>query len=231
MIVAVTGGKGGVGKSTVALNLAAELDAVVVDGDLSTADLPRGSGPDLHDVLAGRIDPLDAVEEFWNVQLLPSGRTLQGARAVDLQAFETVVTRLTRRFGPVIVDCPAGLAQDVGVEIASADVAVLVTNASEAALSNAERTRDLAVTLDTAVAAVVLNETGHSTYDRIRSDVRRRFNAPVTYVPKRTDIRAAGEDWVPVRDASPESPACERFEELGDRLRACRRRVHRRGVH
>ncbi|WEL17702.1 FleN family ATPase involved in flagellar biosynthesis [Halorhabdus sp. SVX81] len=230
MIVAVAGGKGGVGKSTVALNLAAELDAVVVDGDLSTADLPRGTGPDLHDVLAGRADPMDGVEEFWNVELLPCGRTVQGARAVDLQAFETVVGRLERMSGPVVIDCPAGLARDVGSEIASADVVVLVTNPSEAALANAARTRDLAAKLETPVVAVVLNQTDESTYERRRTEVRKRFNAPVTYVPQRTTIHRAQEDWVPVRDAFPESFPVERFEELAASLAECRHRIDGRWV-
>ncbi|MFW5973812.1 MAG: P-loop NTPase, partial [Natrialbaceae archaeon] len=73
MILAVTAGKGGVGKSTVAYNLGAELDAVVVDADLGMADLPGSRGPDLHDVLAGRASPLEAVREAGPVPILPCG--------------------------------------------------------------------------------------------------------------------------------------------------------------
>jgi len=106
MIVAVSGGKGGVGKSTIALNLGRELDAVVVDGDLTTADLPRGHGPNLHDVLAGRADPLEAIDRRDAVRVLPCGRTLAGARAADLTAFARVIDRIERAFGRVLVDCP-----------------------------------------------------------------------------------------------------------------------------
>ncbi len=140
MIVAVSGGKGGVGKSTVSLNLGRELGAIVVDADLATADLPRGSGPDLHDVLAGRADPLEAVEPIGSVRFLPCGRTLAGARASNLARLPRVVDRLERECGRVVVDCPAGLARDVGVQLECAHVSVLVTAPTESALVDAVRT-------------------------------------------------------------------------------------------
>ena len=157
MIVAVTGGKGGVGKSTVAHNLGYELDAVVIDGDLAKADLPSGRGPDLHDVLAGRADPMDAVQRLGAVRMLPCGDTLEGAFAADMARFPEAVERVARECGTVVIDCPAGLARDVGVQLDCADVAVLVTTPDRTALLNAYRTKEVALEFDTPVASAVLN--------------------------------------------------------------------------
>lgn len=227
MIVAVTGGKGGVGKSTVALNLGSELDAIVVDADLAMADLPRGRGPDLHDVLAGRADPLEAVTRVGGVELLPCGRTLAGARAADLTAFDGVVDRVAREFGRVVIDCPAGLAGDVGVQLHVADVAVIVTNPDRAALSDAVRTRRLAREIGTPLGAVVLNRARDD--DRVDA-IEDALGAPVTVVPGSTELRDAQAAGRPVRDVFPESPAATRLSSLAATLEKCERAIRRSGA-
>lgn len=223
MIVAVTGGKGGVGKSTVSLNLARELDAVVVDADLSTADLPRGSGPDLHDILAGRAEPMDGVEQVGAVRVLPCGRTLAGARAVELSALPRVVDRIERECGRVVVDCPAGLARDVGTVIDSAHVAVLVTTPNEAALVDALRTRQLALDLETPIAAGILNRVTTTYRDRVAARLDQQLTASTTTIEERPVIAEAQRRWRPIRDHEPSCPDLEAFETASRAIERCER--------
>ena len=213
MILAVTGGKGGVGKSTVAYNLGAALDGVVVDADLAMADLPTGRGPDLHDVLAGRATAVEAVREDGPVALLPCGRSLAGARACDPTALVEAVEAVAAEYGRVVVDCPAGMCGDVGLGLLAAEACVVVTEPSPAALGDALRARALARELDAGLVGVVLNRAppGVPT-DR----VARRLGAPVTTVPEDdrvADAQAAGR---PVRATAPESAAAGAFAELAD---------------
>jgi len=214
MIVAVTGGKGGVGKSTVSLNLGRELDAVVVDGDLATADLPSGRGPDLHDVLAGRAAPMEAVERIGPVRFLPCGRTLAGARAADLERFRETVELLDRQCGSVVVDCPAGLARDVGVQIAAADLGVLVSTPTRPALENAVAVARLARRVGTPVASVVLNRASVPDDERVAERVESGLSTTTTLVPEHDSVAAAQAADRPLRDRSPDSPAVESFEAI-----------------
>lgn len=219
MIVAVGGGKGGVGKSTIALNLGAELDALVVDGDLAMADLPRGRGPDLHDVLAGRADPLEAVRRVGAAHLLPCGRSLAGARAADLGRFETVIEGVEREFGRVVIDCPAGLASDVGTQLHLADVVVLVTTDTAEAIADALRTKRLALEAATPVGAVVLNRASVSA-DRERT-IERTLGASVVTVPSSEEIHDARTKERPVRECAPDSVSATRIETLGETIARC----------
>ena len=200
MIVAVAGGKGGVGKTTTSWNLGRELDAVVVDGDLATPDLPSGSGADLHDVLAGRVGPQDAVEDHGPVTLLPCGRTLAGARASRLEAFGPVLEQVEREWGRVVVDCPAGLARDVGVQLRSADLAVLVTVPERVAVVDAFRTRNLAASVRTPLGGVVLNKVSRRVHEDLAKRMGRILDTEVTVVPRSSAVESAQARWVPVRE-------------------------------
>jgi septum site-determining protein MinD len=211
VILAVAGGKGGVGKSTVALELGAELDAVVVDADLGMADLAARRGPDLHDVLAGRAAPVEAVCEEGPVRLLPCGRTLAGARAADATRLVGAAEAVADAYERVVIDCPAGMAADAGMPLLAADASVLVASPREFALADALRTRELARELDAGLAAVALNRTGpNPPTERIQ----RALGAPVVTIPDDDRVRRAQRQGWPVSELATDSEPALRFGEL-----------------
>lgn len=221
MIVAVTGGKGGVGKSTVAYNLGAQLDGIVVDGDLAMADLPAGHGPDLHDVLAGRASIEEAVRTDGAVPLVPCGRTLAGARSAELTGLHDALVTLHRHHRWVVVDSPAGLRADVGIPLSAADTAVLVTEPSKAAITDGLRVRELARAVETGLCRVVLNRAGHA---RATDSLADRFGAPVVTVPESAELATAHRHGQPIAHAAPDSPAADAFDRLASAVYSCRSR-------
>jgi len=216
MILAVAGGKGGVGKTTVAYNVAAALDAVVVDADLGMADLPAASGPDLHDALAGRADARECVRG-GPVDVLPCGRSLSGARASDLSALAAALRPVERERGTLVVDCPAGRRADAGVPLAVADACLLVASPRSFALADAVRTRELARELDAGLVAAAVNRVVD---DPPAAAVADALGAPVEVVPADPRVGRSVAAEEPVVDRAPDSTAATAIGALARRVPA-----------
>ncbi|GAB7009591.1 MinD/ParA family ATP-binding protein [Halorubrum trueperi] len=214
MILAVAGGKGGVGKTTLAYNVAAALDAVVVDADLGMADLPSGRGPDLHDVLAGGADPAETLRP-GPVDIVPCGRTLAGARACDLTRLESAIASIERERGTVILDCPAGRRADAGVPLAAADACLLVVSPRAFALADAIRTRALAHELDAGLVGCAVNRVTEPPPTEAIADA---LGAPAAIVPADPRVGRSVADERPIVDHAPDSDAAAAVRDLTRRV-------------
>lgn len=127
-ILAITNQKGGVGKTTTAINLAASLAAndlrvLLVDSD-PQGNATTGVGvtkhpdrPSLYHVLLGGINPADAIlsTEFDGLDLIPADKNLVGAN-LELVDTDNRECRLCHQLGLIrdqyhyiLVDCPPAL--------------------------------------------------------------------------------------------------------------------------
>lgn len=147
LTVAVISGKGGVGKTNIAVNLAVclrarGLDVALVDLDLglANADVLLGADPDcdLRDVLARRRGLADALAPAaGGVRFATAALGATGAASNDIER-----ARLCALLGQVngevvLYDCAAGIDANVMTFARAADVVVVVTTPEPTALTDA----------------------------------------------------------------------------------------------
>lgn len=158
-IAAVLGARGGVGASTVAVNLAWLLSqeqgqqVVLVDLDLAfgtialSLDIEPGSG--FRDVLQNpsRIDPLflerAALRVNDTLAILGTEESLVGGGHWSAEAFVPLLTELGKTFDHIVLDIPRAFAVQHPEIIATAMTTVLVTDLSLSAMRDALRIRSM----------------------------------------------------------------------------------------
>ena len=190
-MLAITGGKGGVGKTTTALGLAAAAarrgrEPIVVDGDSDLPDLATVAGTDGKGLARFARGDTPSVA---GTQV--AGVTVLGARLGDDGLVEPALRRLSdaRRF--VVVDCPAGAGEPAALPLTYATRSVVVTTGTERALADGQKAADMAGRLGAPLVCVA----------RCSSDTDGRiadgFDVPVVPVP----AVAAGRQWRGVETA------------------------------
>ncbi|WP_048862503.1 Mrp/NBP35 family ATP-binding protein, partial [Acidisphaera rubrifaciens] len=246
-VIAVASGKGGVGKSTVAVNLAIalarpdaggrRLSVGLLDADIYGPSLPRMLGlarkPELRD---GRMVPLDA----WGLKTMSIGYLVEDETPMIwrgpmvMGALEQMMGQCD--WGPLdvmIVDMPPGtgdaqLTMAQRVDLAGA---VIVSTPQDIALIDARRGARMFERVGVPVLGVVENMSyfccpncGHRAeifgHGGAAAEAARLGVPFLGEVPLLAAIRTAGDEGTPIAAGAPDSDAAAAYRAIADAIRA-----------
>ena len=238
--IAVTGGKGGVGKTTVALNLALVLaksgNQVLLldaDTDLANVSLLVGLYPErtLADVVAGRCSMDEVIlHSHSGLHIVPGASGVQ--ECMDMSNGDSLVLlralhELEHRYDYVIVDTAAGL-QAVGLHmIAAAELACLVVSPDPASLTDAFslmkvlKRRGYRRTPSVIVNMAQGASQARSVYQRLNGACQRHLQWSLHYLGalwRDETLRQSVLDQNPVTLLPASDPSCRQFHSLAEML-------------
>jgi ATP-binding protein involved in chromosome partitioning len=242
-IVAVSSAKGGVGKSTVCVNLALALAQRGARVGLMDADV---YGPSIHVLMGtsdrpqpGRKKEIAPVEKD-GLKLMSLGFLTEKGQPVIWRG--PIVMGVVKKFlqdvewgdlDYLMIDMPPGTgdAQLTLVQTVPLTGAIIVTTPSELSLVDAEKGLEMYRTVHAPVLGIVENMSyflcphcGERTEIFAHGGGRKiseRLGVPfLGEIPLDPDVRAKGDDGRPIVQADPDSPVAKAFFEIADRVRA-----------
>ena len=198
-LITVSGGKGGVGKTTVTSNLGYALsemgvDAVVVDANLTNPNLGFHLGiplypVTLHDVLKDEAHITEATYiHNSGLRVVPAGISVDDLRETSPGNLKEVLKDTIGEPEIVLIDCAAGLGSEAVNAIEASDEVLLVTNPNLPAVTDALKTASIAEDSGTHVLGTVLNRHEDKDHELKPREVEEMVGHPVVSVFPEEDI-------------------------------------------
>lgn len=233
-IIAVSSGKGGVGKSTIASNLAASLALAgarvgLIDADILNPNIPQmmGLGAGRPKVVNNKMMPIVA----YGVKLMSTGFLTEPDKPMIMRG-PMLHSAIRQFFSDVdwgddidymIVDLPPGTG-DAPLSLAQSFPlagAIIVTQPQEVAVADALRSIAMFEQLNVPILGVVENMAGDFFGEGGGERLAKERNVPfLGRVPLEAEVRKGGDYGRPVVITMPDSPAGKAFHQLSQNVAA-----------
>ncbi|MBT7102587.1 AAA family ATPase [archaeon] len=225
-IIVINSGKGGVGKTTTAINLGASLnkldkEVIIVDANLNTPNVGLQLGAPivpvtLNHVLKGKANVEDAIYEHASgTKIVPSSLSVKELTKFNTKKIPGIAKELSGLCDYVIIDSAAGFGEEVMAVLEAADEIIIVTNPEMPAVTDALKAVKVARQMGKEINGVVVTRHRSANYEMPLSAIKSMLEAQIIgVVPEDKAVKEALNLRDAVAHTHPRSKVSKKYYEI-----------------
>ncbi len=229
-IIVVSSGKGGVGKTTSAINLGAAInyfgkEVLIIDANLTTPNVGIHLGsPEvpihLNHILQGKASIEEAIYEHESgLKIMPASLSIGELKKLSYDKLKKYKKEFLEHADYIIIDSAAGLGNEALSAMELADELIIITNPEMPAVTDALKTIKVAESLKKPIKGVIVTRVKRSKTEMRPDVVKEMLEAPILgMIPEDSEFQKSLALKDAIVNLFPKSKPARAYKEIAARI-------------